>query len=617
MSFFKSTWEDPVFPDLLEEEERPDFSNLQEEDFFDLSGGDLFDFAEGNTLYLQENRNIKGDELSVANSDHRYVGFGVDSMESKKPVSLQVEPEPEEAAAEGWLLTYICMADFRQSLEADGAITGIPERTQDQIQQGHNDVSQPDSGNTFTSARDSQDSWVFNKTLSKMILQLANNFNQERPSLVNPSTATIMPPSGIRRYSISATESSSLGAIDNLMRPPPTPSHRKRERCGIDRIIDEHNKKLAEKAAVKKAHLTQWGYRGIQKKLIGRKAHKYSRSLEESTANAHSRSGFRNHGIPDISRNPLAHQVSFNNLTQIRELQEGDSFQQMGQMQLNPPNWDSFQRMGQMQLNPQNFEPFQQMAKKEQNHAIGNSLQQMGHDEVHPCPQNYNSSAEGGKPEYQPSRLATQFGTSPPKQLEHQNLLMGTYPFKRMGEGTMSKPMERRLKFDPRRQAPSHANQLSASQNRTRQSLQLGNSQQQKHSFQQMGHLNDNLSLSPFNCTSVLDEPHTPLFPERTIWMSQARNTLREQSQNQRQTSNFPRQHLDIQQQQMNVSISAQTVTKHYTIANPVQMQDGRTSAASLAPFSPTYSGLGLGQFNFTLRPKKRDKQSDQFIKHE
>ncbi|TEY81863.1 hypothetical protein BOTCAL_0031g00090 [Botryotinia calthae] len=53
--------------------------------------------------------------------------------------------------------------------------------------------------------------------------------------------------------------------------------------------------------------------------------------------------------------------------------------------------------------------------------------------------------------------------------------------------------------------------------------------QQPSLSFQQLGHTYYDWSSYPFNYTSVLDEPHSPLFPERNLWVPRATETLPDQ----------------------------------------------------------------------------------------
>ncbi|TGO59798.1 hypothetical protein BCON_0041g00080 [Botryotinia convoluta] len=56
------------------------------------------------------------------------------------------------------------------------------------------------------------------------------------------------------------------------------------------------------------------------------------------------------------------------------------------------------------------------------------------------------------------------------------------------------------------------------------------NTQKPNYSFQQMGHTYYDWGSYPFNYISVLDEPHSPLFPERNLWASRATETLPNQS---------------------------------------------------------------------------------------
>ncbi|KAF7942827.1 uncharacterized protein EAE97_006281 [Botrytis byssoidea] len=64
-------------------------------------------------------------------------------------------------------------------------------------------------------------------------------------------------------------------------------------------------------------------------------------------------------------------------------------------------------------------------------------------------------------------------------------------------------------------------------------SPQLTRTQQPNYSFQQMGHTYYDCDLYPFNHISVLNIPHSPLFPERNLWAPRAIETLSNQSHDQ------------------------------------------------------------------------------------
>ncbi|TGO69931.1 hypothetical protein BOTNAR_0005g00130 [Botryotinia narcissicola] len=64
-------------------------------------------------------------------------------------------------------------------------------------------------------------------------------------------------------------------------------------------------------------------------------------------------------------------------------------------------------------------------------------------------------------------------------------------------------------------------------------SPQLMRTQQPNRSFQQMGHKYYDWDLYPSNYISVLDVPHSPLFPERNLWAPRATDTLSNQSHDQ------------------------------------------------------------------------------------
>lgn len=79
-------------------------------------------------------------------------------------------------------------------------------------------------------------------------------------------------------------------------------------------------------------------------------------------------------------------------------------------------------------------------------------------------------------------------------------------------------------------------------------SPRLINTQQPNNSFQQMGHACCDWDSYPFNHISVLDVPHSPLFPERNLWTPRATDTLFNQSHDQFrmpvvQTQGFETQH--------------------------------------------------------------------------
>ncbi|KAF7959876.1 hypothetical protein EAE96_001479 [Botrytis aclada] len=136
------------------------------------------------------------------------------------------------------------------------------------------------------------------------------------------------------------------------------PSSRRREKNSIDKIIEEHNKKHAEKLGVLQTISNLVAPKAIQKRPVRRKGHKYSGSLEGFKAERraqHSRSR-----LSEVSR---GYQFDHNEPIQSSMFGEEDSSQQLGQAQQVPQSVNSIQHMSQMGQIPLNSTSFQHMGQ--------------------------------------------------------------------------------------------------------------------------------------------------------------------------------------------------------------------------------------------------------------
>ncbi|KAF7880557.1 uncharacterized protein EAF02_007403 [Botrytis sinoallii] len=120
-------------------------------------------------------------------------------------------------------------------------------------------------------------------------------------------------------------------------------------------------------------------------------------------------------------------------------------------------------------------------------------------------------------------------------------------------------------------------------------SPQRFDTQQPSYSFQQMGHTFSDWGSYNFNYISALDEPHSPLFPERNLWEPRATDTLSNQSHDQFQMPAVQTQGFETQQY-------TTVRNENCTAASPSSLHEffgsergsGQSSESSTSPsFSP------------------------------
>ncbi|KAF7868451.1 hypothetical protein EAF04_004983 [Stromatinia cepivora] len=563
MSFFEGTWEEEESFNLSEQDE---FLNLPEGAFFNL----------------QEDNKNKGDDLSITNS-------------SDKSLNMY---SPHEGDINGMVLQGTIDEFEVNSIKSDKTCTEGAEPAETEV------------GSRLSMPVDTQ----FEKEVTRGQYFTATNSLIQSPTSISSAE--------IQRHSSSETKASSFSGVSNTMgslltppsvlpgpflsaedhrysqnnreilSPTPTPFIRQREKNSIDRIIEEHNKKMAEKAAAKKANSTLLGYSGIQKKTPVKRGHRYSRSLDESVGNAQTQAEYNHNGVPGSLAPRQKCQVNFNDQFQTQGFQEKVSFQQMCQMQQGPSNLNSFQQMGQMQRIPPNLDSFQQVS----------------HGKMYSYPQKYTSSNTEQQAPCQPSAV-TQFQASPYNQFEHQNYPMSTQSFQQLGQQMMNPSIKRFYNRDVKREgeASMHPNQLDVSHNQPLQSPQFMNPQEQYYSFQQMGHTHNDLGFSHNNYPSVLDEPHVPLFPERNSWTPRTNTDLHCQAHNQWQTSAVQAPEFETQQQ---TNVGTPMSNSRSTISPPSFPPPSFTSERnsdqpSESPLDPPFPRSSPGNIDLTHRPKK------------
>ncbi|APA06110.1 predicted protein [Sclerotinia sclerotiorum 1980 UF-70] len=538
------------------------------EESFDLSENDGFlNLPEGEFFNLFEDSTGKVDELSITNSE--------DKSSSNKYSSLEED------------------------------IKGI-------ILQGTVDKLGGNSVKSNTISRGEAES-IESEVGSHLIMPVdthleevmrGNQYCKVPNSLLQSLTtmSPVMSPSEIKQHSRSSAKASSFSETSNIMTPllepsssspvpflsaknhryngdnrgtsssTPTRSTRRRKKNGIDRIIEEHDKRVAEKAAAKKASSTLLGYSGIQKNTPSKKGHRYSGSLDESLGRCQIERSYNRHHFPGSLSPQNEYQVNVDGW-QAHEFQDRGRVQQMHQMQQmqrGPPNLNSSQQMDQIQAIPPNLDNFEQFS----------------HGKMYSDPQNYATSNTE-----QQTPFNRQFQASHHGQFEHQKTPMSTKSFQQLGQQIMNPYIERvhNQNLKREREATVHTNQLAISHNQPLQSPLFINPQEQNHSFQQVGHTLNNSSFSHIKYPSVLDERHLPLFPERNSWTPLANANLHGQARNQWQTPAVQEPQFGTQQH-TNVGTPAKVEINNCAAANIIQMSNGisKTSFPSFPPPSFT-----------------------------
>ncbi|KAM0143751.1 hypothetical protein ACHAP3_001011 [Botrytis cinerea] len=128
------------------------------------------------------------------------------------------------------------------------------------------------------------------------------------------------------------------------------------------------------------------------------------------------------------------------------------------------------------------------------------------------------------------------------------------------------------------------------------------NAQQPSLSFQQLGHTYYDWNSYPFNYTSVLDEPHSPLFPERNLWIPREADNLPNQSHYEFQMPAVQTQDFETQQ-------NTTVIDGNYTTALPLSLHESFGSERRSGPSSESsWASPSLSpwqpQTDYTHRPE-------------
>ncbi|KAF7884868.1 hypothetical protein EAF00_010686 [Botryotinia globosa] len=159
--------------------------------------------------------------------------------------------------------------------------------------------------------------------------------------------------------------------------------------------------------------------------------------------------------------------------------------------------------------------------------------------------------------------------------------------FQHMGQGMIG-PLTHQVQ-----QFHSHCQSLPSSQ--------LIRTQQPNYSFQQMGHTCHDWELYPFNHISVLDIPHSPLFPERNLWAPLATDTLSNQSHDQFRMPAVQTQGFETQQY-MTVTNGNSATASPSSLHGFLGSERG-SGQSSESPTSPSFSPCEP-QTGYTHRPE-------------
>ncbi|KAJ8070881.1 hypothetical protein OCU04_001240 [Sclerotinia nivalis] len=579
--------------------------NWEEEESFDLSEHDEFlNLPEGAFFNLLEDSKDKGDELSITNS-------------ADKSPSNKYSPNEEDMNR---MILQETVDEFEvNSLRSEKTCTEEAETLETEV---GNDLFMLVDTPPEEEMKDDQYFMVI-LLFFEMNLQCIDDPKQVPNSSVQcPTTMSpVISPSEIKQHPSSATKASSFSGISNTMGPlfepassspapflsaedhrynqddreisplTPTPSIRQREKNSIDIIIEEHNKRMAEKAVTRKANSTLLGYNSIQKKTPVKKGHRYSGSLDESVGKFQTRPSYNHHGVPG-SLNPRQEcQVNFDDQFQTQGFQEKGPSQQMGQiqqMQQGPSNLNSFQQMGQSQTIPPNLDYFQQVS----------------HGKMYSYPQKHTSSNTEQQAQFQPPAL-TQSQASPYSRFEHQNTPMSTQSFQQLGQQMMNPSIKRFYNRTVKREGETsmQPKKWPVSHNQPLQLPRFMNPQEQYYSFQQMGHTQNNSGFSHINYRSILDEPHSPLFPERNSWTPRTNTNLHVQAHVQQQTPTVQEPQFGTQQ---HTNMSNGRSTTPFSSFPPSSFTSERNSDQPLESLlDPHFPHSSQEQGDLSYRPKK------------
>ncbi|RAL61657.1 hypothetical protein DID88_002726 [Monilinia fructigena] len=406
--------------------------------------------------------------------------------------------------------------------------------------------------------------------------------NTEQPQTVPSSSALpIAQDPSLSRASISTYSSDS-----NTVPPPAIPKTGQRKKSSIDRIIEEHDRKSAERLAARKAHALRLGYKGIQKNAGDRNLHRSSGGQDECVLNPRNRSMPRNHGIPEPMAARQAYHAHLQDQPQAQEFSENNNFLQMGQAQQSPAALDSFQQMSRNRMTP--------------------------HE------QNYRNTREAS---YQPP-VGTE---SHPSRYNHQQLQSNMNSFQQTSQQVINPLMDRILTPNINRQASGYGNHVPFSHIQSFNSIQLLETRLQNHCSHRTGQARYGSGPSALNHNAVYEEPYVPLFPERNSWEPPMSNIIHGEANNRRQISISQMQQFGAQQQ-ANAGIPPKLSINHNS-ATANDFQTGNDWSTTLIdPFSSTnfrqevnseqpphslmtnpFSPPPPGQISFTHTPKDRD----------
>ncbi|CAD6446976.1 8403fb7b-fded-4708-803e-45e28f99321d [Sclerotinia trifoliorum] len=536
------------------------FGGNGEEESFNLSEHDGFlNLPEGEFFNLLEDSKDKGDELSITNS--------VDKSPSNKH-------SPHEEDVNGMTL---------QETVDEFEVNSMRSNTNSR---GESKSLESEVGSHFFMPVDTRPE---EEMKGGQCPKVPNSIVQSSDAIL-----PVMSPPKVKQHSRSAAKASSFSRISNTMVPsfiPPssspvsflsaknhsyngdnrgtssstsTRSTRQRAKNGIDRIIEEHEKRVAEKAAIRKANSNLPGYSGIQKKTPVKKGHRYSGSLDESLGRCQIEPPYNRHHVP-VSLSPQKECPVNVDGSQAHGFQGRGPFQQidrMRQMQTIPPNLDHFE--------------------------------QFSHGKMCSYLKNYaNSDTKQRAPFHRQLHASTY------NRFELQKTPISTQTFQQLGQQMMDPFIGKfhNQSMNREREASVHPNEWPVSHNQSLQSRQSMDPQEQNYSFQQTGHKQNNSGFSHINYSSILEEPHSPLFPERNSWMPQTNTDLHGQAYDQWQTSGVQESQFGTQQ---HTNMSSGRSTNPFPSLPPSSFTSEQNSGQILEPLLDLPENTVLAH-----RPKK------------
>ncbi|KAA8573811.1 hypothetical protein EYC84_005367 [Monilinia fructicola] len=439
MSFFEDTWGLPEFFDPQEELE---FLDLPDEDFFDIPA----------------DNNQELDALLTTNSEDQSINNE----------SLSEDLEVNRANVLG----------TRETLRVDP--DAMVYETHTEIEKLETESAGPNTGSHSNIQVETQvqDSPV--RAVNSQSLQQTPSILEQPQTVISPSALRIA-----QDRSLSGAPISSHSSNSNTMLPPATPKIGQREKSTIDKIIEEHDRKTAERLEARKAHALRLGYKGIKKNAGGRNVNRSSGGQDEYIANPQNRSMSRHPGVPE----PIAARQTYHSHLQGSTPSSGI----FGKQQFSPngPNATISCSSG----------PFPANGSK----------------------QNDSSSTKQQKYKRGITSAPTQQGDNP--------------------------SVDRVFAPNINRQASGYGNHAPVSHIQSFNSRQLMQPRLPNHSSQRMGQARHGSGPSALNHSAGYEEPHVPLFPERNSWEPPITNIIRGGANNRRQISVSQMQQFEAQQQ--------------------------------------------------------------------